>query len=82
MQQMVVEELVNKWGDVLNYTAPGTNTIKDKHRIAVTAQLLENTQRDQQEAAQYGATGLLTESGPTNTTGSSISNVQRKNMKH
>ena len=72
--QMIAEDLVNKWGEVLSYTAPGTSTIKDKHRKLITAQILENTQRNLVEEASYQSTGLLTETGPTNTVGSSISN--------
>ena len=71
MQQMVVEQLMNKWEDVLNYNAPGTATIADKHRKYVTAQLLENTEKEIREAAGYNSTGLLTEN---NTTGAAISN--------
>src|SRR5271170_6460097 len=74
MQQvMVVEELNKKWGEVLDYSHPGTNPIKDKYRRYVTAQILENTQRETGVAASFGQTGLIAED-TTNTTGAGISN--------
>jgi FlaG/FlaF family flagellin (archaellin) len=67
-------ELSKKWGDVLDYSAPGLDSIKDSHRRGVTAQLLENTVHELDEASKYHSTGLLTEAAPTNSTGASISN--------
>lgn len=69
-----VDTLVEKWEGVLNYSAPGLDTIKDAHRRKVTAQLLENTTEALQETAQFGATGLINEAAPTNATGASIQN--------
>lgn len=69
-----VDTLVEKWDEVLNYSAPGLDTIKDAHRRKVTAQLLENTTEALSETAQFGSTGLISEAAPTNSTGSAIQN--------
>ena len=75
MLQMLSEAaLVKKWEPVLNHTDSSTATIKDKHRKYVTAQILENTQYNLREEANYNATGLLTEDANASTTGASISN--------
>ena len=50
--------LVNKWQDVLD--CPGETPIKDHYKRAVTAMLLENTQREM-EVTKAHASGLLTE---------------------
>jgi len=74
MQQvMVVEELNKKWGEVLNFDAPGTSPIKDKYRRYVTAQILENTARETEVSSKFQGQGLLGED-TTNTTGAGISN--------
>ena len=57
------EHLQEKWAPLLN--AEGVDEIKDPHRKAVTAVLLENQEkflRDEQAFAQ----GTITEAGPTN----------------
>jgi hypothetical protein len=72
MQQMLAEQLENKWKSVLDYDAPGTNNIRDKYRRQVTAQILENTESGLREQASYESTGLISET--TNTTGAAISN--------
>jgi hypothetical protein len=65
------EELMKKWGPVLEHTAlPG---IKDSHRKAVTAQLLENTEYSLKEGSAYSPSSFLTET-PANATGASIAN--------
>ena len=61
------EELMKKWGPVLEHNAlPG---IKDNHRKAVTAQLLENTENALKEGSSYSPASLLSEAAPVNNTG-------------
>ena len=60
------EELLKKWGPVLEHTA--LPSIKDAHRKAVTAQLLENTEVAIREGQAFGSGSFLTES-PVNNTG-------------
>lgn len=61
------EELMKKWGPVLEHTAlPG---IKDSHRKAVTAQLLENTENALKEGSSYSPASFLSEAAPVNNTG-------------
>lgn len=61
------EELMKKWGPVLEHNAlPG---IKDGHRKAVTAQLLENTESALREGSAYSPAALLSEAAPVNNTG-------------
>jgi len=58
------EHLQEKWAPLLNYE--GLDSIKDPHRRAVTAVLLENQEkflREEQSFAQSGS--FLTESAPT-----------------
>jgi len=70
------EELQKKWAPVIEH--PDLGEIKDPHRRAVTATLLEN----QEIAAREGAGGtggyqeptLLGEAAPTNATGGNIDN--------
>jgi hypothetical protein len=58
------EELLKKWGPVLEHNAlPG---IKDNHRKAVTAQLLENTENALREGSSYSPQSLLSEAAPVN----------------
>jgi hypothetical protein len=58
------EELMKKWGPVLEHTAvPG---IKDGHRKAVTAQLLENTENALREGSAYSPASFLNEAAPVN----------------
>ena len=60
------EELMKKWGPVLEHNAlPG---IKDSHRKNVTAQLLENTEIALREGSSYSPSSFLTEA-PVNATG-------------
>ena len=60
------DRLVEKWAPVLNEESAGT--IKDSHRKAVTAVILENQERAfQDEAAQ---SNMLTEAAPGNATSS------------
>jgi hypothetical protein len=60
------EELLKKWGPVLEHTA--LPSIKDAHRKAVTAQLLENTEVAIKEGQTFGSGSFLTET-PVNNTG-------------
>ncbi len=59
------EHLQEKWAPLLNYE--GLDTIKDSHRRAVTAVLLENQERflREQSAFEHGSMSMLMES-PTN----------------
>ena len=59
------EHLQEKWAPILNYE--GLDSIKDSHRRAVTAVLLENQERflREQSAFEHGSMGMLMES-PTN----------------
>ena len=66
MQMPLNEHLQEKWAPLLDYE--GLDSIKDAHRRAVTAQLLEN-----QEVAIKEERSFLSEA-PTNATGSSIDN--------
>ena len=63
------EELMKKWGPVLEHEA--LNPISDKHRQAVTATLLENTENALKEGSSYSPGSLLSEAetGPVNHTG-------------
>ena len=60
------DRLVEKWSPVLNEESAGT--IKDSHRKAVTAVILENQERAFQEEAQQS--NMLTEAAPGNSTSS------------
>ena len=57
------ERLMEKWGPLLN--AESCDPIRDSHRKAVTAVLLENQERFLKEQAAFEQGGMLTES-PTN----------------
>ena len=65
------EEVQNKWQPVLDHG--DLPKIGDSHRRAVTAQILENTEKALNEARAAGA-GFLTEAAPTNATGNAIDN--------
>jgi len=69
------EELQKKWQPVIEH--PDLSEIKDSHRRAVTATLLENQEKASREAA-FGSGGyqmpsLLGEAAPTNAMGASSS---------
>ena len=57
------EKLMEKWGPLLN--AESCDPIRDSHRKAVTAVLLENQERFLREQSAFENGGMLTES-PTN----------------
>lgn len=72
---MLTEDLVKKWQPVLEH--PDLSDIKDSHKRAVTATLLENQEKASREAA-FGSGGyhmpsLLGEAAPANAMGASSS---------
>jgi len=60
------EQLHEKWAPLLN--AEGCDAIKDQHRRAVTAVLLENQEKFMREQSAFNEGGMLTEQ-PTNQVG-------------
>ena len=64
MQTVSYDRLIEKWAPVLNEESAGT--IKDHHRKAVTAAILENQERAFAEEAAQGQ--FMTEAAPTNNT--------------
>lgn len=70
---MLAEEVQNKWKPVLEHA--DLDPIKDSHRRAVTAQILENTEAALRESTQtFGGQNLLAEATPVNVTGSNVDN--------
>jgi hypothetical protein len=76
------EEIQKKWQPVLEH--PDLAAIKDTHRRAVVAQLLENQEKASREdsfgSGGYRAPGLLGETAPTNAMGSSSSVASTGNV--
>ena len=72
---MNTESLIQKWGAVIDHG--DLPTIKDSHKRAVLAQLLENQEYDSRQQAigsgGYRAPGLLGEAAPTNAMGACLS---------
>jgi hypothetical protein len=69
----LAEEIQNKWKPILEHQ--DLPEIKDAHKRAVTAQILENTEKAISEARAAGMNGgFLNEAAPTNATGSAIDN--------
>jgi hypothetical protein len=72
---MTTENLKKKWQPVLEH--PDLPEIKDPHKRAVMATLLENQEKSAREEAQgsggYGAPSMLGEAAPTNYMGASSS---------
>jgi hypothetical protein len=71
---MNVQQLVKKWAPVLDH--PDLGSIKDAHKRAVVAQLLENQEfscRENSSGGYQAPTSLLTEAAPTNNMGASSS---------
>ena len=62
MQMYNTEYLQEKWSPILDYE--GMDPIKDSHRRAVTAILLENQEKELREERAF-----LSENGPTNSAG-------------
>ena len=70
--QSLNESIQGKWQPVLEH--PDLPAIGDSHKKAVTAQLLENTERALAEARGFNpGQGLLAEASPTNAMGASSS---------
>jgi hypothetical protein len=67
------EEIQNKWKPILEH--PDLEAIKDPHRRAVTAQVLENTEKALREASFQapGSQRLIEANNPTNAMGASSS---------
>ena len=66
------EQLQEKWKPLLEYE--GLDPIKDNHRKAVTAVLLENQEKFLNEEQQFSSGINLMEAAPTNSTGANIAN--------
>jgi hypothetical protein len=65
--QQSYDNLIEKWSPVLNESSAGE--IKDYHRRAVTAAILENQEKAMREdRAQYAGFGSLNEAAPGNST--------------
>jgi hypothetical protein len=64
---VVNEELIKKWGPVLDH--PDLPKITDPYKRNVTAVLLENTERDIRETRQMIGGQFLAEAAPANATG-------------
>jgi len=67
------ERLQEKWAPLLNYE--GLDTIKDSHRRAVTAVLLENQEKFLREQSAFNAGGMLMEQPTVNTDPSGTGNA-------
>jgi len=63
------EHLQDKWAPLLNYE--GLDPIKDSHRRAVTAVLLENQEKFLREQSAFEQSGSFLTEAPTNAVGSS-----------
>ena len=61
------EHLQEKWAPLLNYE--GLDAIKDSHKRAVTATLLENQERFLREQQDFNQSGSFLTEGPTNSVG-------------
>jgi hypothetical protein len=61
MQMHNAEYLQEKWAPILDYQ--GMDEIKDSHRRAVTAILLENQEREMREAAEFLSEAPITNAG-------------------
>ena len=61
MQMQNAEYLQEKWAPILDYQ--GMDQIKDSHRRAVTAILLENQEREMREAAEFLSEAPITNAG-------------------
>ena len=69
MSQSNYQQLVEKWSPILEHAS--FSPISDSHRRAVTATVLENTERALMESGDLSAnmTSLLSEASPTNDAG-------------
>ena len=66
------EALQEKWAPLLNHE--GCDPIKDSHRRAVTAVLLENQEKFLREQSAFNAGGLLTETPTVHTNSTGVTN--------
>ena len=64
------EQLQEKWAPLLDYE--GLDSIKDSHRRAVTAVLLENQEKFLKEEQAFSNSGMLNEASPTNSAGPTL----------
>jgi hypothetical protein len=64
--------LTEKWAPLLDYQ--GAEAITDPHRRAVTAQLLENQEKFQNESRAFQEGGSMLSEAPTNATGGAVDN--------
>ena len=69
--QQSYDQLIEKWSPVLNESSAGE--IQDRHRMAVTAAVLENQEKALAEE-RAASQGFLSEAAPTNATGASVAN--------
>ena len=79
---MNTESLIQKWGAVIDHG--DLPSVKDSHKRAVLAQLLENQEHDSRQQAigsgGYRAPGLLGEAAPANAMGGSSSSAAGGNI--
>jgi hypothetical protein len=68
---MLNEELNAKWQPILEH--PELDAISDQHKKAVTATVLENTEKALREGSAWSTNSLLAET-PVNATGSNVDN--------
>jgi hypothetical protein len=64
------EQIQKKWGPVISH--PDLPEIQDSHRRAVTAMVLENTERSLRENANMGVSQSLLNESPTNAVGAGM----------
>jgi len=67
----LAEQVINKWAPILDHE--DLEPIRDAHKRATVATILENTEKALGEAGSYSPRSLL-EDAPVNQTGSNISN--------
>lgn len=67
------EQLQEKWAPLLNHE--GLDSIKDNHKRAVTAVLLENQEKFLREQTAFASSGMLTEQPNVNTDPSGTGNA-------
>ncbi len=67
------ESLQEKWKPLLNYE--GLDEIKDPHRKAVTAVLLENQEKFLREEQSFSSNGMLMEQPTVNTNSGSTAGL-------
>ena len=68
---MLNEELNKKWRPILEH--PDLEAITDNHKRAVTAIVLENTEKALRESAAWSPASLLNEAAPANSIGDGAS---------